>query len=420
MKLSRNSKFGILISLLIIILFSNAISANAQDLDVDKIRARIRLLQIKQELQIKVYEPKHLDTVVDGWKASFWENKHCLQGLTRPAKGSLNSETGYRFVPRGSANFNISSTKVNQQINLGADFGKNGDNLDVRATKDSTVISTGESRITGGGQSITIEYEGRDGNKCYQDYNHLSEIHVNAGDTVERGQTIGKMGATGNVTGVHLDWTVYTYENKDWNSFKDLREDGKNYQFIDTSNLFKEKFDKFKYGVFVTDNNKNKLVEMTQTYINKYAPTTPLTAVGLVQIAQDNDFPLDFILVNAHLESHLCTKGRGADSNNCHNVNNTDAGDYKATVCGQYTECHDDVWKGEQKFINLIKNCYTRQGTVPSLEQFIKNDFRVQHTVHPFCSARVGARYMTDPATNRTYINAIQNFINPIFTGYNE
>lgn len=37
-------------------------------------------------------------------------------------------------------------------------------------------------------------------------YHHLSRALVAAGDTVERGQVIGRVGATGRVTGPHLHW----------------------------------------------------------------------------------------------------------------------------------------------------------------------------------------------------------------------
>ena len=39
-------------------------------------------------------------------------------------------------------------------------------------------------------------------------YFHLSEALVSKGDTVARGQTIGRVGATGRVTGPHLHWTA--------------------------------------------------------------------------------------------------------------------------------------------------------------------------------------------------------------------
>jgi murein DD-endopeptidase MepM/ murein hydrolase activator NlpD len=44
------------------------------------------------------------------------------------------------------------------------------------------------------------------GGGIYTAYAHLSQIDVAAGDSVRAGQTIGRVGATGRVTGAHLHW----------------------------------------------------------------------------------------------------------------------------------------------------------------------------------------------------------------------
>lgn len=43
----------------------------------------------------------------------------------------------------------------------------------------------------------------------YTGYFHLSEVAAAAGDTVEAGEVIGGVGATGRVTGPHLHWSAY-------------------------------------------------------------------------------------------------------------------------------------------------------------------------------------------------------------------
>lgn len=174
----------------------------------------------------------------------------------------------------------------------------------------------------------------------------------------------------------------------------------------------------FTNRVMVTEKNKDDLKNRTQNYINTYFSNTPASAEMLVNIAQQNNFPLDFLLLQGHLESHMCTKGRGAQSNNCHNVDNTDAGDYKPTVCGQFTACLADVVTGEQKFINLIQNCYFNNNEEVSIQKFIDYDFRIQRTIPPYCSASVGSRYMTDGRSRSKYENGVVNYINPIFEGY--
>ena len=53
-----------------------------------------------------------------------------------------------------------------------------------------------------GGISIFVHH----GDGIMTVYHHLSRALVAAGDTVERGQIIGRVGATGRVTGPHLHW----------------------------------------------------------------------------------------------------------------------------------------------------------------------------------------------------------------------
>src|SRR5260370_23530141 len=52
------------------------------------------------------------------------------------------------------------------------------------------------------GNTVVVDH----GLGIYTFYGHLSEIDAKAGDTVETGAVLGKVGATGRVTGRHLHW----------------------------------------------------------------------------------------------------------------------------------------------------------------------------------------------------------------------
>jgi murein DD-endopeptidase MepM/ murein hydrolase activator NlpD len=55
-----------------------------------------------------------------------------------------------------------------------------------------------------GGNVVYVDH----GNGLTTAYLHLSNQRVAAGDTVERGQILGSVGATGRVTGPHLHFIV--------------------------------------------------------------------------------------------------------------------------------------------------------------------------------------------------------------------
>ncbi|MFQ5746132.1 MAG: M23 family metallopeptidase [Gemmatimonadota bacterium] len=73
----------------------------------------------------------------------------------------------------------------------------------VRAAARGRVALTADRYYTGG--SVYIDH----GLGVFTGYFHLSSIEVEAGDLVEAGDVIGRVGATGRVTGPHLHWSLY-------------------------------------------------------------------------------------------------------------------------------------------------------------------------------------------------------------------
>lgn len=70
------------------------------------------------------------------------------------------------------------------------------------------------------GNAIYVDH----GLGVFSGYYHLSQIDVSEGDLVERGQVIGRVGATGRVTGPHLHWSFFAGgERLDASSVLDLR-----------------------------------------------------------------------------------------------------------------------------------------------------------------------------------------------------
>lgn len=72
----------------------------------------------------------------------------------------------------------------------------------IKAPADGKVILTGNYFFNG--NTVFLDH----GQGLISMYCHLSVIDVEVGDTLIRGQVLGKVGATGRVTGAHLHWNV--------------------------------------------------------------------------------------------------------------------------------------------------------------------------------------------------------------------
>jgi murein DD-endopeptidase MepM/ murein hydrolase activator NlpD len=84
-------------------------------------------------------------------------------------------------------------------IDIAADYGSK-----VRAAAAGTVIFAGWKN-NGGGYQVWIAH----GSGLYTTYNHMSAITVGRGQSVSRGQQVGRIGQSGNATGPHLHFEVW-------------------------------------------------------------------------------------------------------------------------------------------------------------------------------------------------------------------
>ena len=111
----------------------------------------------------------------------------------------VTSPFGMRNDPMGSGT---------QQMHKGIDIRAKQD--DILATeRNGKVVAVNHNANTGGGKSVTVEYNRPDNTKFQVTYMHLSSIAVKVGDVVSSGQKLGVTGNTGTrTTGEHLHFSV--------------------------------------------------------------------------------------------------------------------------------------------------------------------------------------------------------------------
>ena len=84
--------------------------------------------------------------------------------------------------------------------------------IDIAGDYGTKVVAAGDGIVTfagwknnGGGYQVWIAH----GDNLFTTYNHMSAITVGSGETVTRGQQVGRTGQSGNATGPHLHFEVW-------------------------------------------------------------------------------------------------------------------------------------------------------------------------------------------------------------------
>lgn len=182
--------------------------------------------KVKPLIQTNVSEPINpskfqiLDTVSKsyGGNATVVRNDEMLKGLVSPLdRISVSSAFGTR--QSAGNGYNISNSGKGQW-NVGIDLNANV-GTPLKAMGGGRVVEAGQEKD--GNKKITVQLD----NGLFTQFNHLNSFNVKVGDVVKANQVIGATGASGGVTGAHLDPMIY---------FKDKK--GK-FNFIDSNALFK-------------------------------------------------------------------------------------------------------------------------------------------------------------------------------------
>ncbi|NMB56345.1 M23 family metallopeptidase [Candidatus Beckwithbacteria bacterium] len=131
-------------------------------------------------------------------KEQLWDpNAYLAQGRNTPNAGAVSALGSFVWPTSGVI------TQYFRWYHQGLDIA-NRDAPDILAADSGTVVVAGWPDNWGYGNRVIIDH----GNGFVTLYAHMQAIYVFAGQTVNRGDALGRMGSTGRSTGTHLHFEI--------------------------------------------------------------------------------------------------------------------------------------------------------------------------------------------------------------------
>ena len=202
-------------------LIVNAVNRNYPN---DKVNITDNFLNLKaEELQkIVPYKDTTLERYLEANGKAGLENDRlihtvCIDKSTPKPKW----KDDFKILPRSAVKaqfgdrrtYYLNGKEIDKQVHLGYDFASVAHDT-IPAGNHGTVVFTGYNGIYG---NLVILEHGLGLNSIYS---HMSEIFVNEGDVVEKGQALGLTGTTGLAVGDHVHFGVYVggiaVQPKEW------------------------------------------------------------------------------------------------------------------------------------------------------------------------------------------------------------